>query len=284
MPTMMIGTEIMGTSLSFIHPDLPIPRADRAGLSLQLVNANLQGIQDLCHPHLAPLGDWLRSLGVPEFTMDEDLAIGAEVGLSRPDFSHQTFLAGKGFFRVGPDHEEHEKQEDQGQADGQRDYDVQARLELGDRGIDEHDGTDNHGDDSSCAQYSKTLNLDLEDEQTDGQKDQEQRHVVDGQNLEREDGQQKADRSEHSGQDGAGGGELKIQAEKAEHQQDVGQVGVGDREKEFLPGRHGDVNHHFAFELKLDRLSADPLHGSPAQPAKDLLLAAGNEIDQALLH
>src|SRR4030042_6749548 len=105
MPTMMIGTEIMGTSLFFIHSTRWASRAGRSGLSLQLVDANLQGIQDLNHPHLAALGDGFCGLGVPELAMDEDLAFGAEVGLGDADLSDQPFLAGEGFLGMSPDPE-----------------------------------------------------------------------------------------------------------------------------------------------------------------------------------
>src|SRR4030067_2491631 len=89
MPTMMIGTEIMGTSLFSIKPGLPARSESRSGLSSHLVNADLESIQDPDHPHLAPFGDGFSGLGLPELAVDESFALGDEVGLGGSELPPQ---------------------------------------------------------------------------------------------------------------------------------------------------------------------------------------------------
>ena len=43
-------------------------------------------------------------------------------------------------------------------------------------------------------------------------------------------------------------GEFEVEAEQADHEQDVGQIGVGDGQKEPLPEGHGHVDDGFALE------------------------------------
>src|SRR4030067_1834704 len=109
MPTMMIGTEIMGTSLFSIKPDLPAPSESRSGLSSHLVNPDLESIQDPDHPHLAPFGDGFSGLGIPELAVDENFALGAEVGLGGSDLPDQPFLPCKGFSGMSPEHQKHKE-------------------------------------------------------------------------------------------------------------------------------------------------------------------------------
>src|SRR5665647_2262421 len=183
--------------------------------------------------------DGLDRFGLPELAVDEDFAGGGEVGPGRPCFADHPFPPGEGAAAVRLENEGEEEQDDQGQGHDDRQDVGQARPELGDGGLDEHERTDDHGGDPSDGQHAEALDLDLEDEEDDGQEDKAQADIVDGQDLEGENGQEKGDASQDARQNGPGMGEFEEQPQEPDHEQDVGQVGVGDGQEDLLPEGHG---------------------------------------------
>ena len=72
--------------------------------------------------------------------------------------------------------------------------------------------------------------------------------IIDGQDLEGQESQQQRNAAQDAGDDHAGMGEFDEQADQAEDQQEIGQVGVGDRAQEFLPFAHFQGNDFFIRE------------------------------------
>ena len=81
---------------------------------------------------------------------------------------------------------------------------------------------------------------------TIGQEDEPETDVVDGQDLEGEDGQEQGDAAQNARQDGPRVGEFEVQAEEADHEQDVGEVRVGDRQQEPLAEGHRQLDDGLA--------------------------------------
>ena len=89
-------------------------------------------------------------------------------------------------------------------------------------------------------QHPVARDLDLEDQQHKAEQDQQDAGGADRQHLEGEKRQQQADAAGDTRQDGARGPELDRQPERAEHQQQVGDLRVGQRAQHLLRPRHLD--------------------------------------------
>ena len=75
-------------------------------------------------------------------------------------------------------------------------------------------------------------------------------------------------------QDGPRVGELEEEAEEPDHEQDVGEVRVGDRQQEPLAEGHRQIDHGLAGKGQ-DRLGAvEPLDRPAVEAGDELLLGA----------
>ena len=217
---------------------------------------------------------------LPELAVDEDLSGRREVGPGRSDLADHAFAPGDGAAGLGPDDQGDQEDADERDPDGHGDDEPQARPQLGNGGIDEHHGSDEHGDDTSDRERAVAVDLDLQDEEGDGQDDEEEAHVVDGEDLEREDGQEQGDPAQDARQDGSGIREFEIEAEEAYHQQDIGEIGVGDGQQEPLPEAHRDLDDGLAREDERRLPAAEPLEDLPVEGGKEVPVAFRDEVDE----
>ncbi len=114
-------------------------------------------------------------VGVPEFAVDEDLAVGGEVGAGDAEFADDSLRAGDDFVAAGAPGNGHEEGRDQseGKTDGQRGEQLDAHL--GDGAIDQQQAAEGERDDASDGEDAVGDELCLQGEEDEGQGDERER-------------------------------------------------------------------------------------------------------------
>ena len=92
----------------------------------------------------------------------------------------------------------------------------------------QHQRAERHRDHAADGQHAVADDLHLGDEQHDREEDQQHAGKVDRQALEGEERQDQRDAADDAGQDDAGVRQLEDEPERAEHQEHVGDVRIGD--------------------------------------------------------
>ncbi len=188
--------------------------------------------------------------------------------------------AGDRLAPLGSDSEPYEKDGDAGQPEHDWQDESQAQLQLGHRGIHQDHRTEEETREAAGRQQAVAGDLDFKHQQQQTEEHQQQAGVIDREDLEGEERQQEAESSGDAGQHRAGTPQFDRQPERAQGQENEGDLGMGDGAEHTLAQGHLDRDHLRASGLQHNRRAVEPGDGSPIQPSQQLGDTGDHEIDE----
>ena len=149
--------------------------------------------------------------------------------------------AGEAFGAAGLEGDPGEAEGDGAEADAGAGGDAEVDAHLGRGAVDQRGEAEDEADDAGEREDAVAGELGFEHHQRERGEEQQDGGVLDGQQVEAEDGEQDHERAERAGNDGAGDVEFEIDEQAAADEQEDVEVGAGEAGEQALAhgGREG---------------------------------------------
>ncbi len=220
--------------------------------------------------------------GVPEFAVDEDLAARGERGLRDAGFADYSLRAGDHFVAAGFERDAHQERRNQSERNADRERGEQVDAHFRDGRIDEEQASESEESDAADGEHAVGGELGFGGEKCEGGENQAQRGKARGQQVQSEGRDQDEDDAHGSGNDRAGMIEFGIESERADGEQNEGDVRVHQIVEDLFFERHAERRDGLAGELEGDFLAVEALEAFAVDLAEEIVFAGGDVVDQVL--
>ncbi len=220
--------------------------------------------------------------GVPEFAVDEDLSARGKRGLRDSGFADHSLSAGDHLVAAGFESDAHQECGDQAERNADRERGEQVDAHFRDGRIDEEQASEGEERDAADGEHAVTGELGFGGEKREGAENQAQRGKARGQQVQGEGRDQDEDDAHGSGNDRAGMIEFGVKRERADGEQDEGDVRVHQIVEDVFLERHAERRDGLAGELEGDFLSVEALEAFAVDLAEEIFFAGGHVVDQVL--
>jgi len=220
---------------------------------------------------------------IPVLAVDEYLTVWRQGHDDVRHLAGDPLGAGQRHLAVYPQHSGQQEDDDDGDHQRRRQNDLEPDAQRRDLRVDEHERADHEANEAGHGQQAVTGHLDLRDEEADGEHDEHDTDVVDGQDGEGEQRQEDGDAAENTGEDRPRMRELEVDADDPRKQQQIRDVRVGDRREQLVSLARPHLYDLWSIEHELLLPAVETLDDPTVEGLEQLVPVVDHQIDELVL-